>query len=272
MGDTAAGVADAALAPYENSGSRTTAACLACWAQNLCGGGTAAVHEARTGTFRQPDDAWCDAQRAWLEAAVAAFSVLSAAGIDFNRVYQTLGRKERPSFFQLARAALRQQIGMRPLAEADAKTLQQWGNWNEAAYFSFNESSVLMATEYDREMDSLHPRGFEHEFMIVRKNGTPMGLFKVRPELVPGSATAWLWLRDPEDYADAGVRRSFRALLKEAAGQQAIRQLLTPVSRFDVGLSAFLEAAGFRKAGTQREALYLHGAYHDIDLYAAALG
>lgn len=271
VGDIRDGIDDAALQPFGNVGARTTADCLACWARNLCGGGTAAVHETRSGSYRQPDPRWCDAQRTWTEAAVAAFSTLSAAGVDFNRVYQNLGRATKPSFFQLARAAFRQQVGMRPLAEADAPLLQKWGNWNEAAYFTFNESGVLMATEYDREMDSLHPRGYEHEFMIVQKNGTPIGLFRVRPELPPGTATAYFWLRDSAGYADKAIQRSFREILSEAAGQQAIRRLLTPVSSFDAGLPIFLESIGFNPVGTQREALYLHGTYHDVDIYAATL-
>jgi len=260
-----------ALLRYEDVGSLTTPPCLRCWAYNLCGGGTAAVHHALSGSHRRPHEPWCHAQRSWMEAAVAAFQRLSSAGVHFERVYKSLGRTEKPSLFTLARAALTMSVGVRPIEEADAALLTRWENWSEAAYFLCNESGVLLATAYDREMDSLHPRGTEHELLLIRKDATPFGLFKIRPEPVHGRATAWLYLRDEADYASDSIRKSFRAILQEAGGQQAVKRLTVPVSPKEQALRGFLEAIGFTQAGTQREALYLHGDYHDVTLYCADL-
>ena len=162
-------------------------------------------------------------------------------------------------------------IGVRPIEEADAALLTRWENWNEAAYFLCNETGVLLATAYDREMDSLHPRGIDHELMLIRKDGTPLGLFKIRPERFPGAATAWLYMRDEADYASGAMRKGFRAILREAGGQQSVKRLTVPTSPNEQALRAFLEAIGFVRTGTQREALYLHGAYHDVTFYSAVL-
>ena len=272
LGSVQDGVLDEdALLRFEDVGSLTTPACIRCWARNLCGGGTAAVHHALSGSHREPHAPWCEAQRAWMEAAVAAFQMLSSAGVHFDRVYKSLGRKEKPSLFTLARAALTMTIGVRPIEEADAALLTRWETWNEAAYFLCNETGVLLATAYDREMDSLHPRGIDHELMLIRKDGTPFGLFKIRPERFPGTATAWLYMRDEADYASEAVRKGFRAILQEAGGQQSIKRLTAPTSPNERDLQGFLEAIGFMRTGTQREALYLHGAYHDVTFYSAVL-
>jgi len=260
-----------ALLRFEDVGSLTTQACIRCWARNLCGGGTAAVHHALSGSHREPHGAWCEAQRAWLEGAVAAFQTLSSAGVHFERVYKSLGRQEKPSLFTLARAALSMSIGVRPIEEADAGLLTRWENWNEAAYFVCNETGVLLATAYDREMDSLHPRGIDHELMLIRKDGTPLGLFKIRPERFPGTASAWVYMRDESDYASESVRKSLRAILQEAGGQQSIRRLRVPTSPKEQALQGLLESIGFARTGTQREALYLHGSYHDVTVYSAVL-
>ncbi len=260
------------LKEFENLGARTTPACIRCWARNLCGGGAAAVHHALSGRYDTPHPPWCDAQRAWIASAISAFNVLSSEGVNFTRVYKSLSRtSSRPSLFAIARAAYRMSIGMRPIEEADAEMLTQWENWTEAAYFLCNETGMLLATKYDREMDSLHPRGIEHEFMLLRKNGDPIGLLKIRPDRVPGAAWAWIYLREEGDYAAEPIRRSFKAILKEAAGQQSVRRLLVPVTPSEPGLAEFLDAVGFAREGVQRDALYLHGAYHDVAICAAAL-
>ena len=256
---------------FEDVGSLTTSVCIRCWARNLCGGGPAAVHHALAGSFRTPHEPWCDAQRAWMMTAVSAFQQLSSAGVQFDRVYTLLTRQQKPSLFTLARAALAMTIGARPIEEADAGMLTHWENWNEAAYFLFNETGLLLATRYDREMDSLHPRGIEQELVLTRKNGEPMGLLKVRPERFQNAAQAWLYLHDEADYASDATRRGFRAILKEAGGQQSVRRLTIPASSKEQGLQAFLEAVGFTQLGTLRETLYLHGAYHDVHLFDVTL-
>jgi radical SAM protein with 4Fe4S-binding SPASM domain len=255
---------------FEDVGALTTRECIGCWARNLCGGGNAAVHRVLTGSFRRPHEPWCDAQRSWMAAAVSAFQLLSSAGVHFDRIYKTLGRGEKPSLFSLARAALTLTIGVRPIQEADAEMLTKWENWNDAGYFTFTDSGVLLATKYDREMDALHPRGIEQELLLVRKDGEPFGLLKVRPELSEGIARAWIHMRNEGDYASDSIRKGFRAILKEASGQQAIRRLLVPVSAKERGLAGFLESVGFAHEGTLREAMYLHGVYHDITLYGIA--
>ena len=262
---------EAALAGFDEVGALTTPACLRCWARNLCGGGTAAVHHALTGSLRKPAEAWCDAQRRWLEAAVAAFSLLSSQGVNFTRVYQDLDRTAKPSLLVLARAAFRMSIGVRPIEEADAEMLTRWENWNEAAYFVCNESGILMATRYDREMDSLHPRAYENELVLTRKNGTPFGLLKVRPDRYPGTAHAWIYMRDEADYTSESIRTSFRTLLREMGNQHELHRLTVPAGPAEDALAAFLQAVAFRCEGIQREALYLHGRYHDVRTFGITL-
>lgn len=272
MGSVAdATIDEARLQSFEDIGSATTPACLDCWARCLCGGGTVAVHHALTGNYRTPHEPWCDAQRLWIEAAVAAFNLLSARGVNFTRIYQSLGRTAKPSLFQMVRAAFKLSIGLRPIEEADAEWLTKWENWNEAAYFLAIESGMFMATRYDREMDSLYPREYEQEFVLLRKSGEAIGLLRLRPDRIPGAARAWVYLRREADYADSGVRRGFRALLDEAGGQREIRRVTVPVGPREDALAAFLESAGFTLEGIEREALYLHGAYHDLRVYGITL-
>jgi radical SAM protein with 4Fe4S-binding SPASM domain len=256
---------------FERLGAIGVTACKQCWARNLCGGGNAAVHHARTGDAILPDPAWCDGQRHWCEAAVSAFNLLSTHGVNFTRVYQQLDTRAKPSLFKLARTAFRMNIGLRPIEDSDAELLAKWENWNEAAYFLFNEDGLLIANTYDREMDALHPHGIDQEFLLLQKDGSPMGLLKVRPDKWPGTALAWVFLRQPEDYAARAVQKSFKTILEEAAGQQALQRVMVPVGPFDDGLAAFLEACGFVREGTQREALFLHGAYHDVSFFGKTL-
>jgi len=264
---------EAAIVAFEDLGSVTTPACMTCWGRNLCGGGYAAVHAARSGSWRSPDATWCEAQRGWLENAIAAFNLLSAKGVNFSRVYNSLGQVSRPSLFSLARAAFRMNIGIRPIAEDDAELLTRWENFNDAAYFTFTDAGLLMATRYDREMDSLHPRTLEQEFMLLRKTGEPMGLMRLRPATLPGSAMLWLYLHAGERaYGDDTVRRSFKFLLEEACKQQALASILVPVGPFDVGLEGFLESVGFSPCGTQRSSLYLRGMEHDVGIWILNLG
>ena len=120
-------------------------------------------------------------------------------------------------------------------------------------------------------MDAVHPKGHEFEFLLLRKNGAPMGLMKLRPLTTPGAAMLWIHLRKAADYADESVRKSFRFLLGEAGKQQGLDHLLVPCGPFDPGLSEFLAATGFERGGEQREALYLRGGYHNVAWYGAAL-
>ncbi len=263
---------EAELRRFEDVGALTTSACIPCWARGLCGGGSAAVHQALSGNFRTPHEPWCDAQRGWMEGAVAAFNTLSSAGVDFTRVYESLGRTGRPSLWmmaKMAKTALQLRVVMRPIEEADAELLTRWENWNEAAYFTFHESGLLMATRYDREMDALHPRSYEQEFMITDRGGAPMGLIKVRPDRLAGLACAWLYLRKEEDYASDGVRAGLRLLLREALKGRGIRRIIAPAGPKEEALAACLQAIGFQPAGTARSALYLHGRYHDVRLFVS---
>lgn len=272
VGSLADGVLDEEnVKSFDDVGSVTTPVCRRCWVRNLCGGGTAAVHDALTGSFRQPHEPWCEAQRSWMAAAVSAFTALSTKGVNFARVYDQISHKAKPSFLTLVRAAFRMPIAMRPIEESDAEMLVQWENWCEAAYFLCNETGLLMATKYDREMDSLHPLGTHQELIVTRKNGTPIGLLKIRPEPVPGTAQAWVYLRDDRDYASTDVRRGFRTLLQEASKQESIRRLTVPAMEQEKPLQQFLEAVGFEREGILREALYLHGAYHDVGVYGISL-
>lgn len=254
-------------ARFDEVGASTTGVCRRCWARNLCGGGSTAVHHALTGSHRTPHPDWCEAQRAWMMSAVSAFNLLSSQGVNFTRVYKTLTRTARPSLFSLVRAMFRMTVGMRPIEEADAEMLATWENWNPASYFLFTEGGIMVTTKYDREMDALHPSGQEQEMILIRKDGSALGLIKLRPDRVPGAAQGWLYLHNEADYAADDVRKGFRALLKEAGSQQAIRRLIIPAAGYETGLQRFLEAVGFRREGILREALFVHDAYHDVHLF-----
>ncbi|MBI4559395.1 MAG: SPASM domain-containing protein [Candidatus Hydrogenedentes bacterium] len=259
------------LAPFDDLGSPTTAVCRTCWARNLCGGGASIVHFRLGGSIRAPHGPWCDAQRAWMASAIAAFHVLSSEGVNFTRVYHNLTRNAKPSFFTMVRAAFRMTVGMRPIEESDAPMLVRWENWNDAAYFVFNETGILMATKYDREMDSLHPQGIEQELILQHRDGQAFGLLKIRPDRVPGIAHAWVYIRDEKDYRSDSVRKGFRTLLKEAGGQQSIRRLTVPATEKETALQDFLLSLGFERAGVHREALFLHGKYHNVPLFILEL-
>lgn len=256
---------------FYDLGAQNIGVCRSCWARGLCGGGSAAVHYARTGEIHSPDNHWCEAQRKWLAALVASFNVLSSKGVDFTRVYQSLTLTGKPSVFAMLRAAFQQTVGMRPIEEADGEMLAGWEEWNDAAYFSFTETSVLMTTQYDREMDALHPQGQQQELMLIHRDGTPFGLFRVRPERIKGAAEIAFYFRNEADYASDGTRKGIQTLLKQAGGQQELRRLTVPATAAETGLQQFLEALGFQREGTLREALYLHDAYHDVHVYGITL-
>jgi len=253
---------------FDDLGVHTTAPCIRCWARNLCGGGHSAIHASIGGGIRVPSEDWCARQRDWFAAAVAAFNLLSSQGVNFARLYQNLQPRKKPSLWQAARTAMTMKVGVRPIEEADAPLLTRWENWSDATYFLGNEYGMFLSTCYDREMDSLHPRGIEQELMIVSKRNEPLGLLKVRPEPRTGVARVWFFLADPAGYGDGGLRKSFGYILKEAAGQAAFETLVAAAGPGDPGLGGFLEALGFTHAGTERQALFVHDAYHDLELYA----
>ena len=252
---------------FDDLGALTTSPCSRCWARNLCGGGHSAIHEALSGGIRTPDAAWCESQREWFAAAIAAFNLLSAHGVNFARLYANLTPARKPSFWQAAKAAATMKVGVRPIEEADAPLLTRWENWSDATYFLGNEYGMFLATRYDREMDSLHPRGIEQELVVVSRRGEPLGLLKIRPDPRANVARVWIYLHDPARYADSGLRRSFASILAGAARQETFAALLAAAGPGDPGLGEFLEALGFEHAGTERHALFLHDAYHDLELY-----
>lgn len=269
LGSLVTGEIDERLrARFDEVGSATTGVCRRCWARNLCGGGNTAVHYALTGFHRTPKETWCEAQRAWMASAVSAFNLLSSQGVNFTRVYKTLTRTSKPSLFSMVRAAFRMTIGMRPIEEADADMLVQWENWNTAAYFLFNEHGAMVTTKYDREMDALHPSGLEQEMILIKRDGKEFGLIKLRPERVPAAAKGWIYFHNEADYSASDVQKGFRAILKEAGGQQSIHRLSIPAADYEKGLQKFLEAIGFTRDGTLREALFVHDAYHDVHMYS----
>jgi RimJ/RimL family protein N-acetyltransferase len=206
-----------------------------------------------------------------MAAAVAAFSVLSSEGVNFTRIYQTLTptSKKLPglSMFSMLRAAMSLSIRMRPVEESDAAMLVQWENWNSASYFLFTERGSFVATRYEREMDALHPQSIDQEMVLTRKDGTPFGLLKVRPEKGLQTATAWVYFRKEADFISADVRKGLVFLLKQAGQQQGLRRITVPAADYEEALQRFLESSGFNREGTLREALYLHGTYRDVHVY-----
>lgn len=257
------------IAPFDNIGVPTTGVCRNCWARSLCGGGTAAIHHARTGDIHRPDTEWCDAQRAWYTGAVSAFNILSSRGINFTRTYQNIAPGPRPSIFRIARAAMSMTVSVRQIEESDAPWLVQWENWTEAAYFLHGEGSLLVATEYDREMNALHPTSADQELILTRK-GEDIGLLKIRPTHDPGGAWAWLYFRNPDHYQASDIQRGIKLLVGEAVKGQSIRSVIAPAMESETGLQALLESLGFQRQGTQREAIFLHSKYHDIHIYGAS--
>lgn len=256
------------LTQFEDVGSLTTAPCVSCWAKNLCGGGTAAVHYALSGDYRKPHPEWCAAQRQWMESAIAAFNHLSASGVNFTRLYGALGKTAKPSLFNLVRAATKMSIGIRPIEEADAERLARWESWRDASYFLLTEGGYMISTVYEREMDALHPKPGQQELLLLRKDGDPFGLVKFRPERDPGVAQAWVFMLEPSDYGAGAIQKSFRFLLNEAAEQQNLERLLVGTAVYEEPLHAFLSAVGFHEIGVQREALFCHGKYHDAPWFA----
>lgn len=265
------GLDDIARGVFDDLGVHTTPPCIRCWARNLCGGGHSAIHHALGGGIRRPSEPWCELQREWFAAAIAAFNLLSAQGVNFARLYQNLQPRKKLSLWQVARTAMTMKVGVRPIEEGDAPLLNRWENWSDSAYFLGNEYGMFLSTCYDREMDSLHPRGIEQELMIVSRRNEPLGLLKLRPEARLGVARVWFYLADPARYADGGLRKSFGYILKEAAGQTLFNTLIAAAGPGDPGLGDFLRALGFTHAGAERQALYLHDAYHDIDMYTLKL-
>ncbi|HDP34431.1 MAG TPA: GNAT family N-acetyltransferase [Candidatus Hydrogenedentes bacterium] len=258
-----------ALRPFEQISAALMPACRQCWARCLCGGGHAIIHHRRTGHVNTPDPRWCDGQRLWLAHLIDAFNTLSSADVDFSHVARAIRGGKKMSWLQTAKAAYQMRLIPRPLRESDAEWLVKWENWNNAAYFTCNESGLLLATRYDREMDALHPRGMEQEFVLTRPNGAPCGLLRARPATtIRGLAWAWLYMRDKKAYEESGVRRALRTLLTEMKRSQQLAQILTPVTSAETGLATCLEALGFKRLGVRRQALYLHGKYHDVSIYS----
>lgn len=260
-------------APFEDLGVPTTGPCRRCWARHLCGGGHGAIHHARSGHIHQPDEAWCDAQRAWYTGAVSAFNILSSHGVNFTRMYQNLSPAGgKPSIFKMMRAAVNMTVAIRPVEESDAPMLVQWENWTEAAYFLNTEGGLLMATEYDREMNALHPTAVEQEMLLTRRSGEAIGLLRLRPARESDTAWAWLFLRNPDDYAASDIQRGLKLLIGEAAKGQGIRRVMIRAMASETGLQSLLESLGFTQAGIEREAIYLHSEYQDLHVYQATFG
>jgi len=258
--------ADGTLARFEDVGALTTSPCVRCWAAGLCGGGSAAVHTARTGDFRTPDPAWCDAWRGWIEGAIAAFSRLSGAGVNFTRVFDSVAHRGKPSLLSLVKA-LRQRVGMRPLEEADAPLLVRWENWNHASYFTFTEHGTLLGAQYDREMDALHPVPGVQELLITGRGGRPLGLVRVAPGPPAGTAWLWLYMRREEDYRAERVSAALGELAGQALAATGLKRILAPAAPEEEALAACLRAAGFSPAGTLRGALFFKGSYRDVQVH-----
>ena len=115
------------------------------------------------------------------------------------------------------RAALRMPIALRPIEESDAEMLVRWENWSESAYFLYTEKACMLATKYDREMDSLHPQHVDQEAILIRRDGTPFGLLRLRPQREEGVTMAWMFMSQDADYSASDVRKGFRNLVKELA-------------------------------------------------------
>ena len=254
---------------FEALGANRIPACHVCWARCLCGGGHAIIHQQRTGNPRQPDPAWCNAQRAWLAHLIDAFNVLVSSGINFSQITSAMaGNTTKMSWWKAAKTAYEMRIIPRPLQESDAAWLVRWENWNPAAYFVCTEGGMLLAASYDREMDALHPRGVEQELVLTRTDGTPCGLLRMRPDArLKGLAWTWLYMHDTKAYGESGVRRALKALLSETTKSQQIRRILIPVTPAETELTSCLESLGFHSLGVQRQALFLHNEYRDIIIY-----
>ncbi len=262
---------ETALARFADVGVMATPECMRCWARHLCGGGSATIHQALSGSFRTPHEAWCAAQRDWMTAAVSAFNMLSSQGVHFTRIYQSMSRKGRPSFFQLARTAIKMTVIARPLAEADASMLREWENWNKASYFLLKPNGTLLTTKYDREMDALYPHGNAQEMLVTSRRGDALGLIKMQPDKWPGVYKAWLYLHREADYAAPAIRSGLKELIKQAATAQEIRRIAFRAADYETALRDCYTACGFKHEGTVREALYLTNHYHNIHIHTATI-
>lgn len=271
LGSVAEGALDdKAVRRFDDVGALTTGPCRRCWVRNLCGGGRAAVHHALTGNMRTPHEPWCEAQRQWMAAAVSAFNQLSAEGVNFTAMYASLAGGKAParlSLLTMAKAAMQMTVSVRPIEEADAEWLVRWENWNDASYFVCQPGNALLNTQYNREMDALHPQGLEREMVVIQRDCAPVGLVRFAPELMPGTARASVYLHDPAQYRSDSVRKGFRLMLGEMSKQQEFNRLILRAAEREPALQDFVTALGFQKVGVEREALFLHGARHDVGVF-----
>jgi hypothetical protein len=167
----------------------------------------------------------------------------------------------------MARAAMQMKVSVRPIEEADAEWLVGWENWNDASYFVCQPGNALLNTQYNREMDALHPQALEQEMVVIERSGAPVGLVKLTPDLMPGTARAYVYLHDADAYASEAVRKSFRLMLGEMSKQQEFQRLILRAAEREPALQGFATALGFQKAGVEREALFLHGTRHDVGVF-----
>lgn len=241
--------------------------CIECWARGFCGGGHSAIHYVRSNNVSKPEKNWCDAQRQWITHAVALFNQVSSSNIKFADIISgTLPAPEKLSFLTVMKAIFTGRYSVRPLKEEDAPWLVQWQNWNRAGYFVCNETGMLLGTQYDREMDALHPLPFESELVLTQSNGNPCGLIKLRPIVEKRLVWAWIYLHKTAlDHPSVAIG-TLRQLLKEFTLSQPSFPILCPVTQEEIALKRIMVAAGFQHVGIQRKALYQKGGYHDVDI------
>ncbi|MCK5861095.1 MAG: hypothetical protein KAH38_01330, partial [Candidatus Hydrogenedentes bacterium] len=260
---------ESVLHSFDALGVAQMPSCMQCWARCLCGGGHGIIHWRQTGNPCVPDSAWCDTQRHWLAYLIDAFNSLVASGINFSQITGAMASGgKKVSWMKAAKMAYQMRLVPRSLQESDAEWLVKWENWNSAAYFVCSDSGLLLAARYDREMDALHPRGMDQELVLTRPDGTPCGLLKMRPDvMVKGLARVWLYMRENKSYTESGVRRALGALLTETLKSRGFKRILVPVTPAETELATCLQALGFQSSGIQRQALYLHGSYQDIQMF-----
>ncbi len=265
---------ETAQKPFETVGAVLTPPCMACWARHICGGGYTTAHVRFSNMPNQPAAPWCDAQRRLIEDALAAFTELTALGIPFpshaEEVWEQAPRGPRLSWREMFKAVLYARIGLRPLAESDAAILQKWENWNASACFSFAPEGVMLSTEYDWEMEALHPRENVRFFILHEGDERPIGVVRIEPHVLPGTLQLSLYVHPADLYRRRAFQRSIRGVLQQLTLSYAatgIRRLLIPAADHEEELKRFLAAVGLQPAGVLREALFLHGRYHDVQVF-----
>lgn len=254
-------------------GVHTTPACITCWAQNFCGGGHGMIHYRYTGKVNEPKEEWCIAQRQWIEEVIVRYQELNNAGIALSSDIPVNMDIQKPGKLtvlkHIFRSFFKEQISIRPLRPQDEDWLAQWETWNSNIYFTLKNGNILTTTNHEKEQEILNTARDYEEWVIIDKKTKPRGLIKIQPHTVPHLSVVYLYFHNPNDYTNKDIQDNFQILFGQIKNRFPKNRWLIYVNPDDTPLVSFIEKLQFQKAGTFRDALFLHNKYHPVDIYMA---